>query len=260
MDVIEFYDRFTHSMQSRQSFERPLRHGDPATQHSAPPPYGKAFDRLQALRRFIVALLAIAAAWIAAGAAAEARPVRVVALGDSLSAGYQLPADDAFPTVLQKALRAAGLDVDVANAGVSGDTSAGGLERLDWSVPDGTDAVILELGANDMLRGLDPQTTQANLDTIVTRLQARGIKVLLAGMYALPSLGRDYAARFDAIYPALAKRHGVPLYPFFLAGVSQDPGLKLADGMHPNPAGVRVVVGSILPSVENLVRSVAPKS
>ncbi|UDL96451.1 arylesterase [Lichenihabitans sp. PAMC28606] len=192
-------------------------------------------------------------------AEAARRPVQVVALGDSLSAGYMLPADAAFPAVLQKALQARGLDVTVANAGVSGDTAEGGLQRLDWSVPDGTDAVILELGANNMLRGLSAATTRQTLDTIITRLQARGIKVLLTGMMALPSLGKQYGDEFQAIYPALAQQHGVPLYPFFLNGVAQNPQLKLADGLHPNEAGVAVLVQNILPSVEALVVSVAPK-
>ena len=202
-------------------------------------------------RRLVLA----GATLLAMAGAAQARPVALVALGDSLSAGYMLPADAAFPAVLEKALQAKGLDVTVANAGVSGDTAQGGLDRLDWSVPDGTDGVIVELGANDMLRGLDPAGTEKTLDTILSRLQARGIKVLLAGIYALPSLGADYEARFKAMYSTLASRHGVPLYPFFLKGVSQDAALKLSDGMHPNANGVKVMVDGILPSVEALVRS-----
>lgn len=208
-------------------------------------------------------MLGLAAAGLlvtGARAGAAGRPVQVVALGDSLSAGFQLPADDAFPAVLERALRARGLDVAVANAGVSGDTAQDGLQRLDWSVPDGTDAVILELGANDMLRGQDPAHTSAMLDTILTRLQERGIKVLLAGMLALPSLGADYVARFRAIYPALAASHRVPLYPFFLQGVAGVAGLRLNDGMHPNRAGVDAIVAGILPSAEALVRSVASRS
>ncbi len=202
--------------------------------------------------------LVLAAAGLGVGAApAAARTVRLVALGDSLSAGYRLPADAAFPAVLEKALRARGLDVSVANAGVSGDTAQDGLDRLDWSVPDGTDAAIVELGANDMLRGQDPAATAAVLDGIVARLQGRGIKVLLAGMRSLPSLGADYVQRFEAIYPALARKRGIPFYPFFLQGVSQDPALKLDDGLHPNPAGVAVIVKGILPDAEALVRSVS---
>ncbi len=222
-------------------------------------PYGMPGRGFQVGRALAVAVAAMLA-WAAPGAVAAGRPLQVVALGDSLSAGYQLPADAAFPAVLEQALRAAGHDVTVANAGVSGDTAAGGLQRLDWSVPDGTDAVIVELGGNDMLRGFDPDETRRTLETIITRLQARGIKVLLAGMRALPSLGPEYGTRFQAIYPALARQFDVPLYPFFLEGVSQDPDLKLADGLHPNPAGVRVVVRTILPSVERLLKSVSPKS
>jgi acyl-CoA thioesterase-1 len=235
----------------------------PARPGPALSPYGTTAARLQALRRLVrlgltAATLAIAA--IPAAAPATGRPLQVVAFGDSLSAGYMLPADAAFPAVLQTALRGAGFDVVVANAGVSGDTSAAGLERLDWSVPDGTDAVIVELGANDMLRGLDPAATEKNLGAILARLKARNVKVLLAGMLAAPGLGADYVKRFDAMYPELADRYGVPLYGFFLAGVAQDPKLKLIDGMHPNPAGVAVIVKNILPSVETLLRSVAPKS
>ena len=158
----------------------------------------------------------------AAGQAATDRPVKMVALGDSLMAGYQLPESAAFPAQLQKALRANGVAVEIANAGVSGDTSSGGLARLDWSVPDGTDAVILELGANDMLRGIDPKVTRAALDEIISRLKGRGIAVLLCGMLAPPNLGPDYARAFDAIYPELAAKHGVTLYPFFLDGVAAD--------------------------------------
>jgi acyl-CoA thioesterase-1 len=211
------------------------------------------------LRRFVVMAATLITAAVlpmmAAIGAAAARPVSLVAFGDSLSAGYQLPADDAFPAQLQAALRAKGLDVTVANAGVSGDTAQAGLDRLDWSVPDGTDAVIVELGANDMLRGLDPATTEATLDTILTRLQARNIKVLFAGMYALRNLGPDYRKAFEGIYPALAKKHDVPLYPFFLDGVAQDPALKLPDGLHPNAKGVATIVERILPAAEALVRA-----
>ena len=244
-------------------FSRSCAQAVPARTGPALSPYGTTAARLQALRRLVriasmAATLAIAALPVAAPAAG--RPLQVVAFGDSLSAGYMLPSDAAFPAVLQTALRGAGFDVVVANAGVSGDTSAAGLERLDWSVPEGTDAVIVELGANDMLRGLDPAATEKNLDAILARLKARKIKVLLAGMLAAPGLGADYVKRFDAMYPELADRHGVPLYGFFLTGVAQDPKLKLIDGMHPNPAGVAVMVKNILPSVETLLRSVAPKS
>jgi acyl-CoA thioesterase-1 len=180
-------------------------------------------------------------------------PVKIVALGDSLTAGYGLPNQSAFPTKLQAALKAKGIDAIVANAGVSGDTASGGLERLDWSVPDGTDAVIVELGANDALRGVDPKLTEKALDAILTKLDARHIPVLLAGMKAPPNMGADYAKAFDAIYPALAARHPVIVYPFFLDGVAADAKLNQGDGMHPTAAGVDVIVARILPSVEQLV-------
>ncbi|HVZ52647.1 MAG TPA: arylesterase [Pseudolabrys sp.] len=187
------------------------------------------------------------------GGRAEDRPVKIVVLGDSLSAGYGLPVQDAFPAKLAAALKAKGIAATVANAGVSGDTSTGGLERLDWSVPDGTDAVIVELGANDALRGLDPQLTRKALDTILTRLQDRHIAVLLAGMMAPPNMGADYTKAFDAIYPALAGAHPVVFYPFFLDGVAADPKLNQADGMHPNAAGVDIIVARMLPRVEELI-------
>ena len=181
--------------------------------------------------------------------ARAAGPIQMVVLGDSLSAGYLLPQDAAFPAVLERALRAQGMAIEIANAGVSGDTSRGGLERLDWAVPEGTQAVLLELGANDMLRGIDPAQTQNALDQIITRLKARGVRVLLAGMLASPSLGKDYGDRFNAIYPELAKKHEIPLYPFFLTGVAGDRNLNLDDGMHPNRKGVEMMVQSILPTV-----------
>lgn len=186
-------------------------------------------------------------------AARAAEPVRIVALGDSLTAGYGLPNQSAFATKLQAALKAKGIDATVANAGVSGDTASGGLERLDWSVPDGTDAVIVELGANDALRGIDPALTEKALDAILTKLAARRIPVLFAGMKAPPNMGGDYTKAFDAIYPALAARHPVIFYPFFLDGVAADPKLNQGDGMHPSAAGVDVIVARILPSVERLI-------
>lgn len=199
-------------------------------------------------------LLAFFPLVLASAPPASGKPIRLVALGDSLSAGYQLGPKDAFPVVLEAALRARGLDVTVENAGVSGDTASGGLERLDWSVPDGTDGVILELGANDALRGIDPKITEAALDAALARLKARGIPVLLAGMYAPRNNGEVYVKAFDAIYPRLAAKHGVALYPFFLDGVQGEPSLNLADGIHPNPQGVRVIVSRILPAVEALAR------
>ncbi|HYP57256.1 MAG TPA: arylesterase [Beijerinckia sp.] len=182
--------------------------------------------------------------------ALAARPLKIIAFGDSLTAGYMLPASAAFPAVLEKALWADGHDVAIVNAGVSGDTASGGLDRLDWTLAGGADGLILELGANDMLRGTDPNVTKAALDTMLSQLKARDIKVLLAGMKASPSLGKNYQTAFDAIYPALAQKYDVPLYPFFLDGVAGDPSLKLGDGMHPNQAGVERIVKGILPLVE----------
>lgn len=183
-----------------------------------------------------------------------AQPIKVVVLGDSLSAGLGLAGNEAFPAKLQKALKDKDLPVDMINAGVSGDTSSGGRDRLDWSVPDGTEAVIVELGANDALRGIDPAITRTALTDIVTRLKARGIAVMLCGMLAPPNYGSDYAARFNAIYPDLAKQFGVPLYPFFLDGVAADPKLNQADGLHPTAAGVDIIVAKMLPTVEAFLR------
>ena len=202
------------------------------------------------------------AAMLANPASAQPAPVqtgdiRLVALGDSLTAGYLLPGDAAFPVVLEKRLRAAGLAVVIANAGVSGDTTAGGLARLDWSVPDGTDGVILELGANDALRGLAPDKAEANLDAMLTRLKARNIAVLLAGMLAPRNNGPEYVAAFDGMYRRLADKHGVALYPFFLEGQAGVPGLGLPDGIHPNRQGVERIVEGIFPAAEKFVRMLA---
>ena len=204
-----------------------------------------------------------AAAWIAAvlgafllnlaPAAVAAEPVRIVVLGDSLTAGLGLEAEDSFPARLEAGLRTRGHDVEVVNAGVSGDTSRGGLERLDWAVPEGTDAVIVELGANDALRGIEPAATRDNLDRIVARLVERDIAVLLAGMQAPPNLGEAYAAAFNAIYPEVARRHGVPLYAFFLEGVAAEIPLNQPDGMHPNEAGVEAIVARMIEPVEALI-------
>jgi acyl-CoA thioesterase-1 len=181
------------------------------------------------------------------------RPVKIVVLGDSLSAGLGLPGEAAFPARLAQALQAKGIAATVANAGVSGDTASGGLGRLDWSVPAGTEAVIVELGANDALRGLDPKLTKAALDGILTKLENRHIAVLLAGMEAPRNMGSDYVRAFDAIFPALASTHQLIFYPFFLDGVATDPKLNQSDGLHPNAAGVDVIVARILPRVEELV-------
>jgi len=186
-------------------------------------------------------------------------PVKIVALGDSLTAGYGLPPEATFPAKLEAALKAKGVAVDVVNAGVSGDTTTGGRERLDWSVPEGTDAVILELGANDMLRGIDPAVTRAALQEILRRLGTRGVAVLLAGMRAAPNMGPDYARAFDAVYPDLASANGAILYPFFLDGVAADPALNQPDGLHPTARGVDVIVRHILPKVEELIARVRAK-
>jgi acyl-CoA thioesterase-1 len=187
-------------------------------------------------------------------AAETGKPIKLVVLGDSLSAGLGLPANEAFPAKLQKALKDKGLDVDMTNAGVSGDTSSGGRDRLDWSVAEGTEAVIVELGANDALRGIDPAITRSALSDIVTRLKARGIAVMLCGMLAPPNYGSDYAAKFNAVYPDLAKQFGVTLYPFYLDGVAADAKLNQADGIHPTAAGVDVIVAKMLPTAEAFLR------
>jgi len=209
--------------------------------------YGRARAPVKLLE---IVVLAMAMAW---PAKAQGRTSSVVAFGDSLTAGLGLPAQDAFPAKLQAALKAKGIAVNVVNAGVSGDTTSAGLERLDWSVQDGADGVIVELGANDALHGLDPALTQKALNAILDKLAARHIPVLLAGMKAPRNLGSDYTARFDAIYPALASTHPVVFYPFFLEGVATDPHLNQGDGLHPNAAGVDVIVARILPQMEELI-------
>ena len=179
-----------------------------------------------------------------------AEPVRIVAFGDSLSAGYELPENEGFPKQLEAALKAKGFDVVVENSAVSGDTSSGGLERLDWSIAEGTNLVVLELGANDALRGIDPALTRANIDQMIQRLKARNIKVVLAGMLAPPNMGADYAEPFNAIYPELSQQYQVALYPFFMDDVITKSDLKLNDGLHPNAKGVAVIVAGILPVIE----------
>jgi len=188
--------------------------------------------------------------------AGAAKPVKIVALGDSLMAGYGLPENDGFVPRLQKGLAAKGIAATVENAGVTGDTAADGLARLDWSVPEGTDGVILELGANDMLRGLEPAATRTALDAILRRLAERHIAVLICGMRAAPNLGAEYGKAFEGIYPELAAKYGVPLYPFFLDGVAGDLHLLQHDGLHPTAAGVAVIVARILPHVEDLIAHV----
>ena len=187
---------------------------------------------------------------------AAGAPMTLVALGDSLTAGYGLGPNEGFVPQLQAALTARGHNVHVRNGGVSGDTSTGGLARLDWAVAADVQAVIVELGANDMLRGIAPNVTRTNLTALIKRLQARGIKVMLTGMMAAPNLGEAYAARFNPIYPQIAEQFGLVFYPFFLDGVAGQPALNLPDGIHPNAAGIGIIVENILPKVELLLAQV----
>lgn len=189
----------------------------------------------------------MACALLASPALAE--PLRILALGDSLTAGFGLGPGQGFVPQLQRALNDRGVQAQVLDAGVSGDTTAGGLSRLDWALADKPDLVILELGANDMLRGTDPAETRANLDAMLAKLKAAKVGVLLAGMRAAPNLGAEYATAFEGIYRDLAAKYDVPLYPFFLEGVAADPTLNQPDGIHPNEAGVAEIVRRILPQV-----------
>jgi acyl-CoA thioesterase-1 len=211
------------------------------------PSYGNKPGLVQ---RLAAALIALA---VLVPPAQAADPVKIVAFGDSLTAGLGLGEDDAFPAKLARALQKKGFTVNITNAGVSGDTASGGLARLDWSVPEGTQAVIVELGANDMLRGMDPAVTKTALDEILTRLERRHIPVLLAGMKSVGNFGPDYAKAFEAIYPSLASTHPVVFYPFFLAGVIGNGDLNQTDGLHPTAAGVDIIVARILPQVEILI-------
>lgn len=192
-------------------------------------------------------------------AAGRSGPIRIVAFGDSLTAGYMLPPKDAFPVQLEAALKAKGFDVVIANAGVSGDTSAGGVARLDWSVPEDTEAVILELGANDALRGVDPDLTRQSLERIITALKARNIEILLAGMSSPENWGKDFADSFNAIYRDLAVKYDLVLYPFFLEGIALKPEFNLADGLHPTGKGVGMIVERILPKTEELLQRVTAR-
>ncbi len=219
--------------------------------------------RVTSLRQMVLMLLLVnsvlaASAGVAglARAAGPERTIRIVAFGDSLTAGYGLKPGEAFPAQLERRLKAKGYQVEVANAGVSGDTTAGGLARLDWVVPNGTDAVIVELGANDALRGYPPSEAKKNLDQIVARLKGRGIDVLVAGMRAPSNLGAEYQRAFDPIFREVAERNDVLLYPFFLAGVALDRKLILPDGLHPNADGVNVIADKIMPTVEELIARV----
>jgi len=190
---------------------------------------------------------------------ALAAPITILALGDSLTAGYGLEPQDAFPVKLEAALRAKGYDVTVINGGVSGDTASDGLARLDWSLTSDVKAVIVELGANDALRGLPPDQVETAIDGVLTALAARKLPALVAGMQAPPNMGPDYQQAFDGIYARLAAKYGALLYPFFLDGVAAQALLNQDDGMHPNPAGVDIIVSRILPSVEQLIRKAAAK-
>ena len=201
----------------------------------------------------------IAALAFGATAAPASQPLRIVVLGDSLVAGLGIKPSEAFPAQLERALKERGHAVEVINAGVSGDTTAGGLDRVGWAVPERTGAVILELGANDALRGLDPGRARSNLDKIITTLKAGGAEVLLAGMLAPRNLGEGYTRAFDAIYPELAAKHGLILYPFFLDGVALMPKLNLDDGLHPNGRGVAEITKKIMPAVEQLIERARAK-
>lgn len=223
-----------------------------------PRSYGKEARLVQRVAVLIVLTL-VSAVGLSGIALGQTQPVKIVAFGDSLTAGYGLPGPDAFPAKLAAALKAKGETIEIANAGVSGDTTTGGLERVDWSVPDGTDAVILALGANDLLRGIDPAVTEKALDGILAKLKERNIKVLLAGMLAGKNMGADYETRYNAIFPALAKKYDVLFYPFFLDGVATDRALNQQDGIHPNAAGVDVIVTRILPKIEELIAQVRAK-
>lgn len=192
-----------------------------------------------------------AAALISGAAYADAK--KILVLGDSIAAGYGLPAEDSFPARLEAALRAKGVDVEIVNSGISGDTTAGGRKRLGWALASKPDYVIVELGGNDGLRGLEPADTRANLDAIITELKAEGIKVMLTGMYAPPNLGKRYEAAFNAIYPELAAKHGVAFYPFILEGVAMRKDLNQSDGIHPNRKGVKVMVERLLPAVMKFI-------
>ena len=198
--------------------------------------------------------IVMSALWlIGLPAVAEDRPIQLIGFGDSLMAGYQLAPSESYTAQLEAALRAKGHNVAITNAGVSGDTTSGGLSRIDWSVPDGTDGVILELGANDALRGISPEQSERNLDLMLARLKERGIAVFLVGILAPPNMGGDYAQRFNPIYQRLADKYGVPHYPFFLDGVTTVEGMQLEDGMHPNAKGVAVMVEKTIQRVESFL-------
>jgi len=213
----------------------------------------KIYAPLKTSRNSLLGVLVAAMLCLTPGTADSADPVKILVLGDSLSAGYGLPKPDAFPVVLEAALKKQGHQVSVINAGVSGDTTAGGRARLGWALADKPSVVILELGANDGLRGLEPTETKANLDAILTELGKKNITVLLTGMFAPPNLGKEYGKEFNALFPALAKKHKTAFYTFFLEGVASEPHLNQKDGIHPNRAGVDEIVRRILPSVTSVL-------
>ncbi|MEP7452595.1 arylesterase [Phyllobacterium sp. SB3] len=181
------------------------------------------------------------------------QPLAVVGFGDSLMSGFELPVQDSFPAQLEKALTDKGINVTVANAGVAGETTTDAVSRLDWSVPEGTGLVILEFGANDALRGISPEISEKNLAEIIEKLQQRKVQVILAGMLAPPNMGVDYEEKFNAIFPRLAQKYNVPLYPFFMEGVAAQKSLQLEDGMHPNTEGVAKMVEGFLPVIEKTI-------
>jgi acyl-CoA thioesterase-1 len=210
----------------------------------------------------LVNALAIAGYWANHDGAALAetqKQLRIVAFGDSLSSGYGLKSGQTFPAQLQKELKARGHNIVVVNAGVAGDTTADGLKRLAWAVPDGSDAVILEFGANDALRGIDPKVARENLEEMIAKLKERHIPILLTGMRSPANWGEHYSEEFDAIFPELARKHDLLFYPFFLDGVVFEHGLNQDDGMHPNGKGVGEVVKRMLPSVEELITKAASR-
>ena len=208
---------------------------------------------MRARFKHILGLVLLSVSLFAPLRAGAAGPVKILAFGTSLTQGYGLPPGTEFTVVLQQRLKQAGINAVLINAGVSGDTSSDGLSRLDWSLADRPDAVILEMGSNDALRGIDPALTEKNISTILAKLRAAHLPVLLLGMEAPRNLGPEYQKAFDPIYPKLAKQYGVLLYPFVLDGVALNPKLNQADGMHPNPAGVKIIVDRMLPYVEKLV-------
>lgn len=218
--------------------------------------YHRAYGCIRAIVNALP-ILALVVLTFSTAPARAAEPVTLLVLGDSLAAGYNLPPDAAFPVRLEARLRERGHAVTVINGGVSGDTSAGGLARLDWMLSPLPDAAIVELGANDALRGLPPEHLKDNLAAIISRLQDKGVAVLLAGMLAPPNMGAEYTTAFNGVYPAVAETYDVPLYPFFLDGVAAQPDLLQADGMHPNTGGVDIMVSAILPQVEALLDSLA---